>query len=171
VIDLSQTSSWNGCHADVVNSPTADPNCIAGNDIQKFLGTGTNPTTRAFCSYSPTKIDTQCNGPNSGNITVDLYADKPNSALPPIVSISLDSIDLASFKLSGGGSSFITPKPGDGQCTPKKVGGKDVIECKFVTCDQNGEFIFPTKFAKLTAKREGSGTGIECQNDLSNQIK
>jgi hypothetical protein len=166
VIDLSQTSSWNGCHADIVNDPTADPNCLDGNDKQKFLGTGTNPVTRAFCSYTPgdeQPINSQCNAPDSGNITVNLFADRPPTAEPGIISISLDSVDLNSFVVNG--------SPSNGACTIKKSGGKDVIECKLPTCNSQGNFVFSGGIATLTAKRdpqpgEKIGTGIQCINQV-----
>jgi len=158
VIDLSQVSSWNGCHADIVNDLTADPNCLDGNDIQHIFGTGTNPVTRAFCSYNPgdqQPINSQCQAPDSGVVTVNLFADKPPTAQPPIVSISLDSVDLGSFHVNG--------VPSNGPCSINN--GKDVIQCKFPTCNSQGNFVFPGKIADLTAKRF-SGTGIECINKV-----
>lgn len=159
VIDLSKVSSWNGCHADIVNDPTADPNCIDGNDKQKLIGNGMNPVTQAFCSYNPQPINSQCNAPDSGVVTVNLFADKPPGAEPPIISISLDSVDLGSFHVNG--------VPSNGPC--KLNNGKDVIQCKFPTCNSQGNFVFPGAAGKaqadLTAKRK-SGTGIECINTV-----
>jgi hypothetical protein len=159
VIDLSKTSSWGGCHADIVNDQTADPNCLDGNDIQKFSGTGTNPVTRAFCSYTPgdqQPINSQCRAPDSGSITVNLFADKPANAETGIISISLDSVDLTSFKVNG--------SPSNGACTIKKSGGKDVIECKFPTCNSQGQFVYSGGIAHLTANRTSENSGIECKN-------
>jgi hypothetical protein len=162
VIDLSPTTKWNACHADIVNDPTATVSCIDNNDIQKVLSTGTNPVTTAFCTYTPgdnQPINSNCGG-DLGNVTVRLFADKPPTAEPGIISISLDSVDLGSFQVNG-----VPPKPGDGQCDQKQVGGQDVIECKFPTCTKAKQFIFSTGIATLTAKRD-SGTGIQCINQV-----
>jgi hypothetical protein len=170
VIDLSPTTTWNACHADVLNDRTATVSCIDNKDIQKVLSTGTNPVTRAYCEYTPgdtQPINSNCGG-DEGNITVALFADKPTTAEPGIISISLDSVDLGSFLVNG-----VPPKPNDGQCEQKTVGGKDAIVCKFPTCVKK-QFIFSSGIATLTAKRdpqEGQtiGTGIQCINQV--QIK
>ena len=158
VIDLSPTTTWNACHADVVNDPTATVSCIDNKDIQKVLSTGTNPVTTAFCTYNPQPINSNCGG-DEGNVTVRLFADKPPTAEPGIISISLDSVDLGSFLVNG-----FPPKPNDGQCVQKTFQGEDVIECKFPTCSKK-QFIFSTGIATLTAKRD-SGTGIQCINQV-----
>jgi hypothetical protein len=159
VIDLDQTTTWNACHADVVNDPTATVSCIDNKDIQKVLSTGTNPVTTAFCTYNPQPINSNCGG-DEGNVTVRLFADKPPTAEPGIISISLDSVDLESFLVNG-----VPPKPADGQCEQKTFQGQDVIECKFPTCTGKGQFLFSTGIATLTAKRD-SGTGIQCINQV-----
>ena len=158
VIDLSPTTTWNACHADVVNDLMATVSCLDKKDIQKVLSTGTNPVTTAFCTYNPQPINSNCGG-DEGNVTVRLFADKPPTAEPGIISISLDSVDLGSFLVNG-----VPPKPADGQCVQKTIQGQDVIECKFPTCIKK-QFIFSTGIAQLTAKRD-SGTGIQCINQV-----
>jgi hypothetical protein len=165
LIDLSPETKWNFCHADVVNDPAAQVSCIDNKDIQRVLTTGTDPVTRAFCSYTPgddQPINSNCGG-DEGNVTVRLFADKPSDAEPGIISISLDSVDLGSFLVNG-----VPPKPGDGQCQQGTHQGQDVITCKFPTCTGKKQFIFSSGIATLTAKRD-SGTGIQCINQV--QIK
>jgi hypothetical protein len=158
VVDLSLTSTWNACHADVVNDLAALVQCIDNKDVQKVLSMGTNPVTTGFCTYNPQPIKSTCGG-DEGNVTVRLFADKPPEAEDGIISISLDSVDLGSFLVNG-----VPPKPDDGQCVQKTVQGQDVIECKFPTCVKK-QFIFSTGIAQLTAKRD-SGTGIQCINQV-----
>ena len=164
VIDLSPTTTWDACHADVVNDPTAAASCVDNNDIQKVLSTGTKPVTQAFCTYNPQPIQSNCGG-DSGVVTMDLFADKPPNAEAGIISISLGSVDLTSFTVNG-----VKPTK-NGACTIKTNGGQDVIECKFPTCTSRGQFIFSSGIATLTANRnpqpdETIGTGIQCINQV-----
>jgi hypothetical protein len=158
VFDLSQATNVKCCHADQ-NDPLALVSCIDGKDIQQCSSAGTN-ITRAFCSYSE-PIQDNCSAPDSGVFTARLHANAPANAADPLaISISLDSVNEGTIRVNNQ-----MPVP-NGACKPGTFQGKDVIDCKFNSCDANGNFIFPEGIAILTATRDNSGTAIQCVNTL-----
>jgi len=157
IFDLSQATNAKCCHADL-NDPTAPVTCIDGKDIQKCSNAGTN-ITRAFCSYSE-PINQQCNAPDSGVVTVRLHSIAPANAADPLaISISLASVNETTIRVNNQLSDPSHP------CAPGTFRGEDVIDCKFNSCDANGNFIFSGGNAILTANRD-SGTAIECVNTV-----